>query len=229
MGKKLNRPIHPIFLEDNYLKKNQTKREKKPQKPFSLQPVWEQSRERLLEALAGLGAAQGRQQAMPSHPCPGRADRPLAALTVGRSECTPNLHTERLAGPTLGTGSTSLAAAMEITRSRAGLQPQGSPGETRGSRRSHPIPSCLASAQPAPGTPTARPGSWEPSCTSPQTFSTSFTARALKCCFLKAQHIEMPGPGWNLARAQWEDSSGHGWAPGTPPSTLALGNAAAGP
>lgn len=50
-----------------------------------------------------------------------------------------------------------------------------------------------ASAQHAHG----MAGSREPSRTSPRTFSSPFTARALKCCFPKARRVEMSGPGWN--------------------------------
>lgn len=80
----------------------------------------ERRRERLLEALAGLGAAQGWQRAMPPDPCPGRGDSPPPPHR-GKVWVSPTSRTEGLAGPTPGTGSASPAAAMEITGiSRAG-------------------------------------------------------------------------------------------------------------
>lgn len=130
-GEKIKLTYSSRFSRGQLLKKKK-KKQKEKRNPSAFNPgaiVWERSRERLLEALAGLGV--GRERAMPPDPCLRRGDRPPAVLTAGRSGCTPNLRTERLAGPTPGTGSLSLAAATEFTRiSRAGLKSQGSPGET---------------------------------------------------------------------------------------------------
>lgn len=60
MGKKLNRPIHPIFLEDNVKqrKTTQTKREKKLKKPFSLRAGSFRAGTEQDKALGGTGGAK---------------------------------------------------------------------------------------------------------------------------------------------------------------------------
>lgn len=107
MGKKLNQPIHPIFLEDNYKKKKKKRRETLR---FLTQKLLcrEQHGERLLLLHRGPGDAHSFLSSAPS--------------------CLKSLHPE--AGrTTTGSGSSSFAAGGEITGiSKVCLKWQGSLG-----------------------------------------------------------------------------------------------------
>lgn len=128
MGKKLNQPIHPIFLEDNYIKKKKGRKKKRETLRFLTQKLLcgEQHGERLL-LHRGLGDAHSFLSSAPS--CP-KSLHPKGGRT------------------TTGSGSSSFAADGEITGiSTACLKRQGSLEGVWGCRGAERARLCLGTLQ----------------------------------------------------------------------------------